>query len=556
MGRSPTAQRRRGLDGAPARGPGRRAAVEDAYSTGRSLRWSPRIWFATVGLALTALATVSLLCATGRRLAALCRRAALSAPPVHGLRVRAAEAMGGVAAVARLLPFMAAAGSLSAVLRLERALSYRIYLLRCRGASAMRLAGRILDRVELSLERSFAHLLHALKHALRPGPALGGLLLPGLASFSTLFIVTAASLDTPAPPGRQPAVAAGTEITPSTAAGVASIGSPVLTTAAAPWLYGRPLPQRPAPPQGRGPAGTEGAEPPPSLHFTRGRTDRMELALTFDGGSQADEAVTILDILRERSIKTTIFLTGRFIRLYPELVRRMVREGHEVGNHTMTHPHLTDYAATFRHTTLAGVDREFLARELEGAARLFRETTGEEMVPLWRAPYGEINDELMEWAAGEGYVHVGWTTDHASRESLDTLDWVADRGSPFYRSAFEMKSRLLSFGWTGKGLRGGVALMHLGTARSDDRLTSVLAPLLDELASRGYRFVRVTELMKRKDGGRALAWVREKADRRQRKGSTIVARSPKPPAAAALLMTPGYLPPLKETLLLPWREPS
>ncbi|MDP2688711.1 MAG: polysaccharide deacetylase family protein [Deltaproteobacteria bacterium] len=244
-------------------------------------------------------------------------------------------------------------------------------------------------------------------------------------------------------------------------------------------------------------------EPAPVRHagpyppdITRGGREGMEVAITFDGGAgEAREAGEILDALKDRGIKATLFLTGEFIKENPDIARRIVLEGHEVGNHTMTHPHLTEYARTFTHRTLDGVTPTALRGELEGAASLFREITGREMAPLWRAPYGEVNGEIRQWAWEAGYVHIGWTADYASRESLDTLDWVNDRNSRLYRSSTEIKERILAFGRDGDALRGGIILMHLNTGRTRDRAADVLGEMLDGLTGRGYRFVKVSALM-------------------------------------------------------------
>ncbi len=233
---------------------------------------------------------------------------------------------------------------------------------------------------------------------------------------------------------------------------------------------------------------------PPDI--TRGDREGMEVAVTFDGGTgEAREAGEILDALKDRGITATVFLTGEFIRENPGVVRRIVLEGHEVGNHTMTHPHLTEYARNLTHRTLNGVTPPTLRSELEGAASLFRDITGREMAPLWRAPYGEVNSEIRRWAWEAGYVHIGWTADYASRESLDTLDWVYDRNSRLYLSSTEIKERILGFGRDGDGVRGGIILMHLNTGRMRDRAADVLGEMLDGLTARGYRFVKVSTLM-------------------------------------------------------------
>jgi len=232
---------------------------------------------------------------------------------------------------------------------------------------------------------------------------------------------------------------------------------------------------------------------PPDI--TRVSTDEKLLAVTFDGGSEDGDAPEILDALTERGIKATVFLTGEFIRKHPDTVRRIVADGHEVGNHTMNHPHLTDFNASYRHRTLPDVDKDRVGRELKGAAELFKQATGKEMTPLWRAPYGEVNADIRRWAFEEGYVHIGWTYDNKRKESLDTLDWVSDRQSKLYRSSFEIKRRILNFGGSENGAAGGIVLMHLGTERKKDKASEVLGEILDALSERGYRFVTVSELL-------------------------------------------------------------
>jgi len=232
--------------------------------------------------------------------------------------------------------------------------------------------------------------------------------------------------------------------------------------------------------------------------ITRGPRRAMEVSVTFDGGGyeSPEEAESILATLKRRSIKATIFLTGLFIRKYPALVREMVRDGHEIGNHTLAHPHLTDFNRTLRQDTLEGVDGRFVERQLRGAAELFKTVTGTEMSHLWRAPYGESNHEIRRWAFESGYVHVGWTYDAKNRQSLDTLDWVHDRNSRLYRTSSEIKARVLDFGKDSGGISGGIILMHLGTLRKDDRASDVLGEMLDALSARGYRFVKVSEQLR------------------------------------------------------------
>lgn len=234
---------------------------------------------------------------------------------------------------------------------------------------------------------------------------------------------------------------------------------------------------------------------PPETDLSRGPAWERKIALTFDGGSEANATAEILDTLKSMGVKATIFLTGRYIDRYPDLVRRMVREGHEIGNHTFSHPHLTSFAVSRRQDTLPGVTRERVQGELRQTARLFEEVTGVPMSPYWRAPYGEHNLEIRRWAGAIGYMHVGWTRDLAAGEDLDTRDWVADTHSPIYYRAAEVRKRILNFG-KGRTARanGGIILLHLGTQRKQDQVHRELRTIIDGLRAQGYDLVPVSEL--------------------------------------------------------------
>jgi len=226
----------------------------------------------------------------------------------------------------------------------------------------------------------------------------------------------------------------------------------------------------------------------------RGRRDLPKIALTFDGAGDAGESARILAVLAQREVTATFFLTGEYIRRNPDLVRGIAAAGHEIANHTWSHPHLTAWDRTHRHTTLAGLDAAFLQRELERTSREYEAITGRTMTRQWRAPYGEVNAELLSWAAAAGWRHVGWTRDDAGgRRTLDSLDWVTERSSRNYLSSEQITERILSFGAGGAGLNGGIVLMHLSTGRDDPEVTR-LGGLIDALRENGYRVVTVAEL--------------------------------------------------------------
>jgi peptidoglycan/xylan/chitin deacetylase (PgdA/CDA1 family) len=230
--------------------------------------------------------------------------------------------------------------------------------------------------------------------------------------------------------------------------------------------------------------------------FKRGSTRFKKVALTFDGGSINNAADEILDILKRKGVRCTFFLTGEFIRRYPETVKKIHAGKHEVGNHTWSHPHLTSYAQNRIHNTLDDISEKKLTSELTKAASLYRMVTGAEMAPLWRAPYGEYNNEILVWAARAGYRHVGWTTGRGWEGTMDTLDWVADTNSEAYYTADEIAEKILDLARRkGGGANGGVILMHLGTNRNEDFPHQKLPDIIQGLEDEGYSLSTITEMM-------------------------------------------------------------
>lgn len=223
------------------------------------------------------------------------------------------------------------------------------------------------------------------------------------------------------------------------------------------------------------------------------------IALTFDGGSSANQVIKVLRALRETRERATFFLTGEFIARYPELTRMIVASGHEVGNHTYSHPHLTLWEEKGRHITRPGVTREFLQWELLRTEHLFLKTTGTSMAPYWRAPYGEVNEELLRYAEEIGYRHIGWTSWGDLRHSLDVLDWVSDPESPLYESGARMLERILSLA-SSPTFQGGIVLMHLGLERKGDSLQDHLGELIQKLKEKGVPLYTIGELLALSEG--------------------------------------------------------
>ena len=212
------------------------------------------------------------------------------------------------------------------------------------------------------------------------------------------------------------------------------------------------------------------------------------VALTFDGAWGQCGSSEILDILHQAKLQVTVFLTGQFIRRYPDMVCRMVEEGHEIGNHTDTHPYLTSKKGG---PTRDGITRAILHQELRQAERAFQQVTGRRMSPLWRAPYGHYNAEVLGYAFKRGYRHVYWT--------LDTKDWVPDPTAAKYQTARQIRDLVLH-----RVMDGDIVLMHLHSLRPVDRPWEALPELITELRRKPFELVTVSELFARQAQGLAI----------------------------------------------------
>ncbi|MGD1147136.1 MAG: polysaccharide deacetylase family protein [Thermoanaerobaculaceae bacterium] len=222
-------------------------------------------------------------------------------------------------------------------------------------------------------------------------------------------------------------------------------------------------------------------------------------ALTFDAHVESAGAAQLLALLRERRVRATIFVTGRFAETFPELLRQAARDGHEIGNHTYSHPHLTTWASNHRHDALPTVTRASLQSELRRTAAAIEAAIGRPPSPFWRSPYGEHNATIRGWAAELGLVHVDWT--HADHDSLDALDWVEEPGTRRYMGPEAMARRILNFEEkNGVSLAGSILLMHLGASRPDLPLLEALPIVLDETDRRGLKPLPVGELLARSGG--------------------------------------------------------
>lgn len=193
-----------------------------------------------------------------------------------------------------------------------------------------------------------------------------------------------------------------------------------------------------------------------------GDTATQTIYLTFDAGFENGNTATILDTLQAHNITAAFFLVGNYLDTQPDLVLRMVEEGHLVGNHTLTHPDMS---------TIANV--EDFAAELQGLEDKFTQITGTEMEKFYRPPQGKFSEENLAMAQEMGYTTVFW--------SLAYVDWYADN-QPTAQQAFD---KLLP-----RIHNGAIVLLHSTSSTN----AAILDELLTTWEAQGYTFGDLREL--------------------------------------------------------------
>ena len=118
-------------------------------------------------------------------------------------------------------------------------------------------------------------------------------------------------------------------------------------------------------------------------------TDEPKISISFDAAWGADDTDELLRILKENEVKATFFLCGYWVEKYPEEVKKIAAAGHDLGNHSASHPHMNQLTA------------EQITEELEKCHQTVKELTGIEM-DLFRPPYGEYNNTVIETANQKG----------------------------------------------------------------------------------------------------------------------------------------------------------
>lgn len=192
-------------------------------------------------------------------------------------------------------------------------------------------------------------------------------------------------------------------------------------------------------------------------------TEEKVLYLTFDAGYENGNTASILDALKKHNAPATFFLVGNYIETSPDLVKRMVAEGHTVGNHTYHHPDMSKIST-----------QEAFEKELGDLEKLFEETTGQSMTRFYRPPQGKYSESNLKMANEMGYKTFFW--------SLAYVDWYENK-QPTKEEAFK---KLL-----GRIHPGAIVLLH-STSKTNGE---ILDELLSKWEEMGYQFKSLKELV-------------------------------------------------------------
>ena len=188
------------------------------------------------------------------------------------------------------------------------------------------------------------------------------------------------------------------------------------------------------------------------------KTEENKVALTMNCAWSADDIDRILETLEKNEVKITFFIVGEWAEKYPEAVKKIYEAGHEIGTHSNTHPHVEQLSA------------EKNLEEIKLGVEKLQKITGEQ-TRLYRTPYGEYNDTVINTARENGYYTIQW--------NIDTLDYKGLTGD-------EMWGRIKE-----KLQKGSIILTHNGTEHTVDSLDM----LLKNIKTNGYQVTTVSDLI-------------------------------------------------------------
>ena len=196
--------------------------------------------------------------------------------------------------------------------------------------------------------------------------------------------------------------------------------------------------------------------------YYMGDSSEKNLYLTFDAGYENGYTAGILDVLKKHDVKAAFFLVGNYLKTSPELVKRMVSEGHTVGNHTYSHPDMSAIST-----------EDDFREELSKLEEEYKSVTGKEMLKYYRPPQGKYSEANLKMAKDLGYRTIFW--------SLAYVDWY-ESDQPTKEEAF---NKLIP-----RVHPGAIVLLH-STSKTN---AEILDELLIKWENMGYKFKSITEL--------------------------------------------------------------
>lgn len=195
--------------------------------------------------------------------------------------------------------------------------------------------------------------------------------------------------------------------------------------------------------------------------YYHGNLNKKVIYITFDAGYENGNTEAILDALKKHNAPGAFFVVGPFIKENPEIVKRMVSEGHTVGNHTYNHPDMTQKNQA-----------EFFEQLIKTSNR-YKEVIGEDMPLFYRPPEGKFSDENLKWLHDAGYTTVLWSSAY--------VDWDT-KNQPSHESAFKTIDK--------RTFDGAIFLLH-STSKTN---AEILDEQLTKWEEQGYSFGDIKDL--------------------------------------------------------------
>lgn len=187
-------------------------------------------------------------------------------------------------------------------------------------------------------------------------------------------------------------------------------------------------------------------------------TQEKKVAITINCAWNADDIDLILDTLKKQEVKVTFFMVGDWVEKNKEAVQKIHKEGHEIGNHSYTHPHVNN------------LNLEKNKEQIQKCSELVKQITGEETY-LYRGPYGEYNDTVIKAAEELNHQTIQWSIDTLDYNGL-TCEQMWDRIEP-------------------KLQNGSIILMHNGTENTALSLDEIITKIKEN----GYEITTVSNLI-------------------------------------------------------------